>query len=140
MMASKCPESSTLSKMKSKHVRKSLCLEIKFNIIKWHEVGEGANSITRVLNLAQSHMSTVVKKAGENATSFMAKTNTKHREPIIEMEKLLKLYIDDQSRHHMALSTALVMTKPLSLYEDLQNKGYAVKEWNQFTASSLPIY
>ena len=54
---------------------------------------------------------------------------------IEEMERLLQLFIDDQSRCHMSLSTDLMMTKAFSLYKDLHKKGYAMQEGNQFTAS-----
>ena len=110
---------------------------MKFNDSKRHEGGEGVNSITRVLNLVKSTVSrpvkngAVVKTAGEITTSFMAKTNTKHWEPIMEgMKRLLKHFIDDQIWRHMPLSTALVTAKTLSLYKGLQRKGYTVKEWN----------
>ena len=86
-------------------------------------------TLSHALIRAQSILSTVVKnatavkKVGENTTFFMAKTDTKYQEHIAEkMEKLFKLYIDYQSRCCMPLSTALVTTKVLSLYEDLQKK------------------
>lgn len=65
----------------------------------------------------------------------MAKMQTRKREPIMEeMERLLKLWIDDQIYRHMPLPTSLVPTKVLSIYTDLQ-KGYEVKEGTAFNAS-----
>ena len=64
-----------------KAYKKSLCVEMKLHIIKRHEGGKVAYFFTIILiilNLAQSTVSTVVKKAGENATSLLAKTNIKN--------------------------------------------------------------
>ena len=44
-ITSVCPARSTLSDVRPKHARKSLCLEMKFDIIKQHQGDEGANSI-----------------------------------------------------------------------------------------------
>ena len=91
---------------------------------------------SHTLNLIQSTVSSVnmngtaVRKAGENTTSLMAKTDTKHREPRVDgLERLLKLFILSsffKSRRCMPLSTALVMTKALSLYEDTYLSHYNV--------------
>ena len=48
----------------AKHVRKSLCIEMKLSIMKHHEAhecGEGGNSIACAINLSQSTVSTIVK-------------------------------------------------------------------------------
>ena len=141
-MAPKRPASSSDKSEKAKKKRKSLNLEVKLGILKRHEGGEGPNSIARALGLAQSTVSTIiknasaVKKAGETCTTLMAKTTTRHREKIWdEMERLLKLWIDDQSRRRMPLSTSAVSTKALSIWDDLKKKGYTTKEDTTFNAS-----
>ena len=184
---------------------------MKLNMIKQHQGGEGADLNDHAINPVQYNISTVVKntaavkKAGENGTNLMAKTNTKHQDPIMERievnrftasvpymgqddfkeprqffgteikwksicgiccsvskhksylyicvqetkfyslrnfffpkcsalrcllilnqltgKGLIELFIDDQSRHSIPLSTNLVMTKALSLYVELQKKG-----------------
>ncbi|KAK4320205.1 hypothetical protein Pmani_008924 [Petrolisthes manimaculis] len=51
------------------------------------------------------------------------------------MERLLRLWIDDQTRSSMPLSTSLACAKALSIYGDLEKKGYEVKEGSMFTAT-----
>ncbi|KAK4312082.1 hypothetical protein Pmani_016438 [Petrolisthes manimaculis] len=120
----------------------SLSLESKLYIVKRHEDGEGANSIARALRLTRSTVSTVIKNsanikmAGETSTTLMAKKVTWQREPIYEeMERLLKLWIDDLTQNNMPLSTTLITVKALSIWEDLKKKDYEVKEGTTFSAS-----
>ncbi|KAK4319792.1 hypothetical protein Pmani_009310 [Petrolisthes manimaculis] len=122
-MSAKCPATSNLGGDKPKKRRMSLSLESKLNIVKRHEDGEGANSIARALRLAQSTVSTVIKNwanikmAGETSTTLMAKKVTRQRELIYEeMERLLKLWIDNLTQNNMPLSTTLVTVKALSIY------------------------
>ncbi|KAK4327249.1 hypothetical protein Pmani_002268 [Petrolisthes manimaculis] len=141
-MSAKHPATSNLGGDKPKKRRMSLSLESKLNIVKRHEDGEGANSIARALRLAQSTVSTVIKNwanikmAGETSTTLMAKKVTRQREPIYEeMERLLKLWIEDLTQNNMPLSTTLVTVKALSIWEDLKKKDYQVKEGTTFSAS-----
>ena len=68
---------------KAKRKRKSLALEVKLDILKRKEQGEGTSAIGRKLGLAQSTVWTVLKngeairKAGENATHLHSKLLTK---------------------------------------------------------------
>ncbi|KAK4307354.1 hypothetical protein Pmani_020873 [Petrolisthes manimaculis] len=145
-MSAKRPATSNLGGDKPKKRRMSLSLESKLNIVKRHEDGEGANSIARALRLAQSIVSTVIKNlanikmAGETSTTLMAKKVTRQREPIYEeMERLLKLWIEDLTQNNMPLSTTLVTVKALSIWEDLKKKDYQVKEGTSFSASKAVI-
>ena len=102
-------------------------MEVKLDILKRKEQGEGTSAISRNLGLAQSTVWTVlknreaIKKAGENATHLQSKLLTKHREPIMDkMERLLKMWIDDQNRQNMALSLNLICQKALSIIERLK--------------------
>lgn len=94
-MASKHPATTSAAEIKAKRPRKSLSLEKK-QIVKRHEEGEGANSIAKFLQLPQSTVSTIikqapnVKKVGETASTLMAKTLTRQREPIMEEMETLK--------------------------------------------------
>lgn len=113
----------------------SLSLENELN-------GEGANNIARAMGLAQFTVSTVIKNsanlkiARESSITLMAERVTRQREPIYEeMERLLKLWIDDLTRRRMPVSTTLVTTKALSIWEVLKEKGYEVKEGTTFSAS-----
>ena len=65
-----------------------------------------------------------VKKAGKTASTLKAKILTRQWEPIMkEMERVLRLWIDDRICRRMPLSTSLVRTRALSIYIDLQKKG-----------------
>ncbi|KAK4311594.1 hypothetical protein Pmani_016911 [Petrolisthes manimaculis] len=143
-MSAKRPTTSNLGGGggKPKKIRMSLSLESKLSIVKRHEDGEGVNNIARTMGLAQSTVSTVIKNsanikiAGKSNTTLMAKKITRQREPIYEeMERLLMMWIDDNTGCHVSLSTTLITNKALSIWKDLKKKDYKVKEGTKFTAS-----
>ena len=113
----------------SKKTRKSLTLEAKLDIIHRHERGEKTNSIARHHGLAPSTVSTIfkaadsIKKAGETVSSLQVKRTTRTRDPALDkMETLLEMWISDQVRRRMPVSTSLITAKALSLWEDIQSK------------------
>ncbi|XP_076031180.1 putative CENPB DNA-binding domain-containing protein 1 [Oratosquilla oratoria] len=140
-MASKRPATTT-GEMKPKRPRENLLLETTIEIVKHYNGDEGANSIARILQPPQSTVSTIieqgdsVKKVGETASTLMAKTLTRQREPIMEeMERLIRLWFDYLSHRSNSLITSLVTTKALSIYNDLHKKGYEFKDELTFIAS-----
>lgn len=126
-MAPKRPAASLTEGGKPKKSRKAISLETKLEIVQRHERGEGTNSIARSFSLSASTISTVIKnsakikEASERTSSLQAKRHCKSREPIMErMENLLRMWIDEETRKHMPLSTALITAKALSIFEDLK--------------------
>lgn len=140
-MASKRPNDCSPPGDKAKKSRKSIGLDIKLNIVTRHEGGEGVNSIARALGLSQSTVSTVlqkkvqVKQQANQVTNLHKHTTTRNREPIMEkLERLLRLWIEDHTHRRMPLSTQLVTTKALSLWEDLKPE-FNIGETVSFKAS-----
>ncbi|XP_036598723.1 tigger transposable element-derived protein 1-like [Trichosurus vulpecula] len=121
--------------------RKSIDLEMKMNIIRKYEGGQKLSSIARELSLAVSTVNTIVKDAArikdhaEDSTCMKLTYLSKHREgAILEMEKLLTVWIESQNQKNIPLSLMAIQDKARSLFEDLKVK---YPEGTQvFTASS----
>ena len=104
-----------------------MILEVKLDILMRKELGEGSSAISRSLSLPESTVATVfkncadIKEAAANVSSLQVKLLIKQREPIMDrMEKLLKIWIDSQTRQHAPLSLSLVSEKVLSIIETLK--------------------
>nr|XP_020859335.1 tigger transposable element-derived protein 1-like [Phascolarctos cinereus] len=121
--------------------RKSIDLEMKMNIIRKYEGGQKLSSIARELGLAVSTVNTIVKDAArikehaEDSACMKLTYLSKHREgAILEMEKLLTMWIEAQNQRNIPLSLLAIQDKARSLFEDLKVK---YPEGTQvFTASS----
>ena len=114
----------------AKKARSSLSLEIKMDIIKRHESGQGTSHIGRVLSLAPSTVHTVVKNAAKikavavTATPGSSTKITKLRTSAMEkMERMLRLWVEDQTHRNMPLSQAIVQAKARSLWEAVKEEG-----------------
>jgi hypothetical protein len=97
------------------------------DILKSIDNGEGHGEIARSLGLSRSTVSTVVKtrykvmecvKSAGNLQSVMV--NPKRGVLIEEMERLLKIWLDDEAQKRIPVSQAIISAKAKSLYDDLE--------------------
>lgn len=125
-----------------KKMRKSLALDVKLDILRRHDDGQRTGEISKVLNLANSTVSTVLKNkdairnAAENVSDISAKRITKTRDNVMEeTERLLTLWVNDINRRSGSLAVSAVQEKALSLFEDCK-KRLGGPDYNvSFTAS-----
>ena len=106
--------------------RKVITMEVKLDIIKRSEKGETPTIIGKALNLSRSTVGKIVKdkelildhvkgSAPMKATFIMKQRNGL----IIEMERLLVLWLEDQNQQRMPISLMLIQQKAKSLFEML---------------------
>lgn len=64
-----------------------------------------------------------IKNVGKLAASLQSKKLSRVRPGImIEMERLLQIFVEDNAQKAVPISTAIIQAKTLSLYEDLKEK------------------
>ncbi|XP_072000149.1 putative CENPB DNA-binding domain-containing protein 1 isoform X2 [Engystomops pustulosus] len=107
--------------------RKTITMENKVEIIKRSERGETPSSIGRALGYSRSTIGTILKDKGrimehvKGHTPMNATIITKHRSGlIIEMERLLIIWIEDQNHRNIPISPSLVQEKARSLFNILK--------------------
>ncbi|XP_076058277.1 uncharacterized protein LOC143035288 isoform X2 [Oratosquilla oratoria] len=110
----------------SKKPRKSVNLQVKLEIIRRHEAGQGANSIARAVGLAQSTVSTIIKNSCtiKTAKSFMIPASNripKSRDIVMaKMERILRVWIENHIRCQTPLSTGVITSKAKTLWETVR--------------------
>ncbi|XP_066956272.1 putative CENPB DNA-binding domain-containing protein 1 [Macrobrachium rosenbergii] len=90
----------------SKKPRKSITMEVKYDVIKRSEKGESNTEIGRALGLSRTTVVTIVKdkqrilKHVQEAAPMKATViNVKQRsQNVVEMEKLLLIWLEDQNQ------------------------------------------
>ena len=132
------PGSSTGTVMK----RKAISMEVKSEIIKRHEEGESCASIGRKMELARTTVVTIVKDRErilnhiKGSTPMSSTCITKQRSQlIIEMERLLVLWLDDQRQRRMPVSLLVMQEKARRLFETLKSQQPPGSQEEQFQAS-----
>ncbi|KAL7640582.1 UNVERIFIED_CONTAM: hypothetical protein RMT77_008857 [Armadillidium vulgare] len=101
-------------KTSEKKSRKSLSLEKNLEMIHLHDQGISNAEIGRKLGLARQTVSTVtnykekILKEIKSATPVNTKIIRKRDNVIAEMEKVLVLWIEDQTSHSVPLSQSLI--------------------------------
>ncbi|XP_072270768.1 tigger transposable element-derived protein 1-like [Pyxicephalus adspersus] len=112
--------------------RKSITMEIKVEIIKRAERGETPSVIGRALGYSRSTIGSILKDKRRimehvnGHTPMNATIITKqHSGLIIEMERLLIIWIEEQNQRNMPISLSLVQEKARSLFNDLKAAGTA---------------
>ncbi|XP_072263547.1 tigger transposable element-derived protein 1-like [Pyxicephalus adspersus] len=107
--------------------RKTITMELKVEIIKRSERGETPSVIGRALGYNRSTIGTILKDKGKimehvkGHTPMNATIITKRRSGlIIEMERLLMFWIEDQNQRNMPISLSSVQEKARSLFNDLK--------------------
>ncbi|XP_068113281.1 uncharacterized protein [Hyperolius riggenbachi] len=107
--------------------RKTITMEHKVDIIKRSERGETPSSIGRVYGYSRSTIATILKDKERimehvrRHTPMNATIITKQRTGlIIEMERLLMIWINDQNQRNMPISLSSVQEKARRLFSDLK--------------------
>ena len=92
--------------------------------------GEGAVSVGKVLNLAQSTVSALLKNANiicnaaENVSVLSAKCITKVHAPVIEeMDRFLELSVHDTRHRKCDIAVSDIQVKALSLFVSVKEHG-----------------
>ncbi|KAL7630802.1 UNVERIFIED_CONTAM: hypothetical protein RMT77_018985 [Armadillidium vulgare] len=122
-------------KTSEKKSRKSLSLEKKLEMIHLHDQGISNAEIGPRLGLARQTVSTVttskekILKEIKSATPVNTKIIRKRNNVIAEMEKVLVLWIEDQTSHNVPLSQSLIESKALTLFNSIKaSKGDEAKD------------
>ena len=107
--------------------RKTITLREKMDIINRHEKGEKAAAIGRAVGLGRTTVASIIHDKErimanvKGATPLNSTVITKQRSGVlVEMERLLMMWIEDNNQRCMPLSERLICEKARSLYEDLK--------------------
>ncbi|XP_007091164.1 CENPB DNA-binding domain-containing protein 1 [Panthera tigris] len=126
----------------AKRERKAITLDIKLEVLRRFEVGEKLSQIAKALGLAVSTVATIrdnkekIKANSQIATPLRASRLTRHRSAVMEtMERLLHVWLEDQSQRNVPLSVTVIQEKAKSLFDDLQRERGASSPTEKFTAS-----
>ena len=98
--------------------RKAITMEVKVDIIKRFEKGETPTNIGRSLGLSRSTVATIIKdkerimKHVKGSAPMKATVITKQRSClIIEMERLLVLWLEEQNQRRIPVSLMVIQEK-----------------------------
>lgn len=122
--------------------RKAITMEVKIDIIKRSEKGETPSNIGKALCLSRSTVGTIIKDKArildhvKGSAPMKATVITKQRSGlIIEMERLLLLWLEDQNQRRMPVSLMLIQEKAKSLFEKLKAEKGPESQSEEFAAS-----
>ncbi|GAB5582602.1 CENPB DNA-binding domain-containing protein 1 [Prionailurus iriomotensis] len=126
----------------AKRERKAITLDIKLEVLRRFEVGEKLSQIAKALGLAVSTVATIrdnkekIKANSQIATPLRASRLTRHRSAVMEtMERLLHVWLEDQSQRNVPLSVTIIQEKAKSLFDDLQRERGTSSQTEKFAAS-----
>lgn len=127
---------------RAKRERKAITLDIKLEVLRRFEEGEKLSQIAKALGLAVSTVATIrdnkekIKASSQIATPLRASRLTRHRSAVMEtMERLLHVWLEDQSQRNMPLSVTTIQEKAKSLFDDLQREQDESSQKEKFSAS-----
>ncbi|KAM3936867.1 tigger transposable element-derived protein 1-like [Leptodactylus fuscus] len=133
------PESSDTSGSKK---RKAITMEVKVDIIRRSDKGETPTEIGRSLGLSRSTVATIIKdkvrilEHVKGSAPMKATVITKQRSGlIIEMERLLVLWLEDQNQCRIPVSLMVIQEKARRLFEALKREKGEGSESEEFVAS-----
>lgn len=119
-------------------------MEVKVNIIKLSEKGETPLNIGRLLGLSRTTASTIIsdkKRILEYVKGSAPMKSTvitkKHSSLIIEMERLLVPWLEDQHQRQIPVSLILSQEKAKSLFETKKREKGGESENEEFAASKV---
>lgn len=112
--------------------RKVISLNQKLEIIKRFEKGERKIDIGRALGLNEATVRTILresekfKREGQKASTSIGTQSTRNRsDKMIEMERLLLIWIEDCNHTRIPLSTNIIKTKALAIFSALKDDDFA---------------
>ncbi|XP_066990455.1 tigger transposable element-derived protein 1-like [Macrobrachium rosenbergii] len=120
----------------SKKPRKSITMEVKYDVIKRSEKGESNTEIGCALGLNRTMVVTIVKdkqrilKHVQEAAPMKATViNVKQRsQNVVEMEKLLLIWLEDQNQRRVPNDSVAAESFPSGLAEIIRKGGYTAKQ------------
>ncbi|XP_007125547.1 tigger transposable element-derived protein 1 [Physeter macrocephalus] len=122
--------------------RKAITLDVKLEVLRRFEVGEKLSQVAKALGLAVSTVATIrdnkekIKASSQIATPLRASRLTRHRSAVMEtMERLLRVWLEDQSQRNVPLSVTVIQEKAKSLFDDLQREQGEGSQTAKFSAS-----
>ncbi|XP_029649971.1 tigger transposable element-derived protein 1-like [Octopus sinensis] len=125
-----------------KRSRKGITLDVKLDILRRFDAGEKLSHIAKSLKLAASTVGTIrdnkdkIRKIAQATTPLTARTLFFHRSDVmLKMERLLSVWINEQTKHNVPISAVVIQAKAKTLYEHLQEKEGAASVVKPFLAS-----
>ncbi|XP_053546944.1 tigger transposable element-derived protein 1-like [Bombina bombina] len=124
-----------------KKCRKSITLDMKLKIIRLYDEGVIQAEIGRKLGFTRTTINTVMKNREKivaevkSATPVNTTTIRKRDSIVADMERLLILWIENQTTRHVPVNQAIIQSKALNLFNDLKaKKGEAAKDAEFFAS------
>lgn len=127
----------------AKRDRKSITLHVKLEVLRRFEEGEKLTQIARALGLATSTVASIrvnkdkIRANSQASTPVSAKQLTRCRGVVMgHMERLLSLWIEEQRRRHLPVSTLLIQDQARRLFAQLQHEQGSGAQAETFGASN----
>ncbi|XP_036088449.1 tigger transposable element-derived protein 1 isoform X3 [Rousettus aegyptiacus] len=127
----------------AKRDRKSITLHVKLEVLRRFEEGEKLTQIARALGLATSTVASIrvnkdkIRANSQAATPVSARQLTRCRGVVMgHMERLLSLWIEEQKRRNLPVSTLLIQDKARCLFAQLQHEQGDGTQADTFGASN----
>ncbi|XP_042776554.1 tigger transposable element-derived protein 1-like isoform X4 [Panthera leo] len=127
----------------AKRDRKSITLHMKLEVLRRFEEGEKLTQIARALGLATSTVASIrvnkdkIRANSQAATPVSATQLTRCRGVVMgHMERLLSLWIEEQKRQNLPISTLLIQDKARRLFVQLQHEQGSGTQAETFGASN----
>jgi hypothetical protein len=124
-----------------KRSRRSVSLEIKYRIIKLADSGESNTEIARKLEIPRTTVVSIMKDKArileevKGQAPMQAKCIRQRAGLIAEMEKLLIVWLDDQTRCQVRVSPSVIQAKARSVFEFLKSRHGDGSKEETFQAS-----
>lgn len=122
--------------------RKAIYMEVKVDIIKRSEKGETPTNIGRLLGLSRTTVSTIISNKKrilehvKGSAPMKSTVITKQRSGlIIEMERLLLHWLEEQHQRRIPVSLMLIQEKAKRFFESLKREKGEGSEKEEFAAS-----
>ncbi|EPY90085.1 hypothetical protein CB1_000053013 [Camelus ferus] len=127
----------------AKRDRKSITLHVKLEVLRRFEEGEKLTQIARALGLATSTVASIrvnkdkIRANSQAAAPVSATQLTRCRGVLMgHMERLLSLWIEEQKRQNLPVSTLLIQDKARRLFAQLQHEQGSGVPTETFGASN----
>ncbi|XP_020755399.2 tigger transposable element-derived protein 1-like [Odocoileus virginianus] len=123
--------------------RKSITLHLKLEVLRRFEEGQKLTQIARALGLATSTVASIrvnkdrIRASSQAATPICTTQLTRCRGALMgRMERLLSLWIEEQKRKNLPVSTVLIQDQACRLFAQLQQEQGSGGQAETFGASN----